>query len=450
VSRGCVSGVCGLWAKQWGGPGIDAASDVAIDVNGDLVIVGVFSGSVNFGGGPLMSSGDPDIFVAKYSPTGEYRWAKRFGGPKADMALNVVTDSAGDIVISALGSQVDFGDGTPKGMQSGLFGDMLIAKLAGANGGHIWSYALSTGTATGYGLAVDKLGDVFWSGSFTTSLMFGVESITSAGASDAFVVKLTAAKGAPVWMKSFGGSSHESARGLGVDGKGDVLVLGNSSSAEVDFGGGPRAGKDADFIGTDLFLLKVSGLTGSHVWSQMFGAAGSDDAKDVAVDASGDAIVTGHIAGVTDIGGDPIGGMSNDALLAKFDGDTGEHRWSRAMGGLSDDLGNDIAVGQTGDVYVLGSFKSSVGDFGGGKLTNPNAPENGSFLAKYAAATGAHMVSAAYGAMTGGFPSSIAVDPSRGNVVLVGSFSGGTNWGDVQLTSAGEADAFLASLGPVP
>ena len=61
-----------LWSKGIGGSGNDEAYSVAVDPAGNVVIVGHFSNSVDFGGGALVSAGAFDIFVAKYDANGAH------------------------------------------------------------------------------------------------------------------------------------------------------------------------------------------------------------------------------------------------------------------------------------------------------------------------------------------------------------------------------------------
>src|SRR5205823_13065707 len=65
----CAAGGQFVWNRQFGGPGMfDAAQGkaVAADSSGNVVVAGSFQGTVNFGTGPMTSSGWDDVFVAKY------------------------------------------------------------------------------------------------------------------------------------------------------------------------------------------------------------------------------------------------------------------------------------------------------------------------------------------------------------------------------------------------
>ena len=77
-------------SERFGGTSDDIAYGVALDGSGNVVIVGQFQNTVDFGGGALTSAGDRDIFVAKYSPSGAYLWARRYGSTSRRTALTTV------------------------------------------------------------------------------------------------------------------------------------------------------------------------------------------------------------------------------------------------------------------------------------------------------------------------------------------------------------------------
>jgi hypothetical protein len=54
-----------LWSKRFGGASSDQALGVAVEGNGSVAVTGVFSGTVDFGGGPLTSAGGSDIFLLR-------------------------------------------------------------------------------------------------------------------------------------------------------------------------------------------------------------------------------------------------------------------------------------------------------------------------------------------------------------------------------------------------
>jgi hypothetical protein len=83
---------------------------------------------VNFGGGGLVSAGVGDIFVAKYSGAdGSHLWSKRFGDTSADSGQGVAVDGSGNAVVTGVfNGTVNFGGG---GLVSAGSDDIFLLKL---------------------------------------------------------------------------------------------------------------------------------------------------------------------------------------------------------------------------------------------------------------------------------------------------------------------------------
>src|SRR5262249_23092536 len=79
---------CGeyIWSQRFGGASADVGQVVTTDRTGNMFVAGFFTGTVNFGGGSITSSGT-DIFLAKFSPTGQYLWAIHTGNGGSNSAL---------------------------------------------------------------------------------------------------------------------------------------------------------------------------------------------------------------------------------------------------------------------------------------------------------------------------------------------------------------------------
>jgi hypothetical protein len=333
-----------------------------VDGVGNVLVTGRFRGTVDFGGGPRTSSGGFDIFVAKFSGVdGSHLWSKRFGSTGSDHGDGVAADSSGNVLLTGFFyGTVDFGGGPRTSTGSS---DIFVVKLSGGDGSHVWSTAFgSINHDQARGIAVDGSGNV---------LVTGFQSTGGTGAEDIFVGKLSGTNGAHLWSSTFGSINSDEARDIAVDGSGNVLVTGlfcrfSTTTCTVDFGGGGLTSAGSD----DIFVAKFSGPDGSHVWSKRFGSTGSDQGSEVAVDSGGNVAVTGLFDGTVDFGG---GGLtsagSGDIFVADFSGVDGSHLWSRGFGSVGTDQGIGAAVDSSGNVLVTGRFQGTV-DFGGTLLTS--------------------------------------------------------------------------------
>ena len=235
-----------VWSKTIGGSGYDQGNAIEADGAGNVFVTGYFgpaTGGVDFGGGGLVSAGMYDVFLVKYSASGQHLWSKRFGGAGNDTGMAVSTDSSGNVVIAgSFENAVDFGGGalTSAGMR-----DVFVAKYS-STGQHLWSKRFGgTGDEVGYGLAVDSAGDVVVSGKFQGSVSFGGATLTSAGGDDIFLAKLSGATGAHSWSKSFGSTSGDVSLGVAVDANKNIAMTGYFTGS-VDFGGGALSSSGLD------------------------------------------------------------------------------------------------------------------------------------------------------------------------------------------------------------
>jgi hypothetical protein len=87
---------------------------VATDAQNDVLVTGALTGSVDFGGGALTSAGGKDIFVVKLDEGGSHLFSHRYGDAgSAQEGQAITTDSDGNIVLAGVfDGSVDFGVGT--------------------------------------------------------------------------------------------------------------------------------------------------------------------------------------------------------------------------------------------------------------------------------------------------------------------------------------------------
>lgn len=432
-----------LWSKTIGGPSSELGNSIAVDGNGDVLVTGYFNGTVNFGGGNLVSAGNDDIFVAKYSgTTGAYIWARRFGSTATDQGDSIAVDSAGDVFVTGqFQGTIDFG-GPP--LASAGNSDIFLVKLSGTDGSHGWARRFgSTGIDLGNAVAVDSAGNATISGVFALTVDFGGVPVASAGGNDIFVAKYNGTTSSHIWSKGFGGTGAESGEGVAADSNGNVFVTGNFSSSSITFGGSAltNAGN------TDAFLTKLAAADGSHVWSKRFGGSNADVGTSVGIDGSGSVFSAGVFASATiDLGGGPQANSgSTDVFLGKFN-NGGTHQWSKAYGGGGADFCTGVAVGNAGDLLITGNFFATT-NFGGVSLNNSGDADI--IVAKYAGSDGAHQWSRRFGNADRDFSRSVMVD-SAGNALITGDYSSSTlDFGGGPLTNTGgtnSADIFIAKL----
>ncbi len=187
-----------MWAKRAGGSGStsnDVGFGIAVDVNGNSYVTGFFPGSATFGldeleQTTLTSTGDIDIFVAKYNSSGDLVWAKKAGGSGGDMGAGIAVDVNGNSYVTGyFEGSATFGGTT---LTSAGGGDLFVVKY---NSSGILEWVKQSNSSSsdywvlGVGIAVDPSGNSYVTGFFSGSATFGGATLTSAGDRDIFVAK---------------------------------------------------------------------------------------------------------------------------------------------------------------------------------------------------------------------------------------------------------------------
>jgi hypothetical protein len=301
-----------VWAKQFGDSNAQAVRGIGTDANGNVYFAGAYVGSVDFGGGPLTSAGNADVFIAKLSPAGGYVWAKLFGDTNSQTANALAADASGNTAMTGqIFGTVNFGGGN---LVTAGAGDVYVAAFD-ATGALRWAKAWGDSAAqTGNGVAIDASGNVILGGAFKGNLNLGGTTLVNPGGTttnDAFVAKFDA-MGNHLWSKRFGDSTDQSVNAVAVDASGNVLATG-SFNGTIDCGTGPITSAGA----SDVFVVKYS-PSGTCLQARRYGNndTGAQTGRGIAADASGNVWVYGDFTGTLDV---DIGSLTSaDAKLDAF------------------------------------------------------------------------------------------------------------------------------------
>ena len=427
LSRAQVAGVTAgdpacqfsqAFTGPWSSAGQIRYEAMALDGQGNIVVAGSFSGRQNFGGGDLVSHGDVDIFIAKYSSSGAYLWSQGIGGAGNDWAKAVAVDAGGNIIITSWSGSgaVDFGGG-PVSIVSGY-----LAKYS-PDGSYQWARSLATNVSDGTALQTDSYGNIIVGGTFVGPCDFGGGPIPSVASGDAFLAEYSPT-GAYLWARRAGGSTAYGTfvSQVAVDHSGDLVMTGYTTGAG-DMGGVSFPG----FGGTDIFLTKYS-ATGSPLWSLNLGGGGADRGKGVAIDSLNNIVMTGF--------------LGSNIFLSKYS-PSGGSLWSESFPTVLASLenGNGVAVDGGDNIVITGAVTGDI-NLGGGTL--PMTPGDGNpntYIAEYTSA-GSHVWSTRFPnlipANSPGFNAGKNIETdSGGNVIVFGEFSDKIDLGAGVLTNTG-------------
>ena len=369
---------------------------------------------------------------------GPVQWSKGFGDPSGQYVHGMAVDGAGNVLITgSFAGSVDFGGGV---LTSAGANDIFVAKLD-PNGAHLWSKRFGAAQEqSGRGIAADATGNVYVTGNFIGSVNFGGGALGSDDCcffEDVFVMKLDP-QGNFVWAKDFGDGAAQTARAIASDAQGNVVVVGDFQG-NLDFGGGPL--KAAGVGAVDVFVTKLT-TAGGHLWSKRFGDAADQSAEEVALDGTGNVVLTGYASGSIDFGKGPLAAPGKSAAFVAKLNPGGDTTWASIFGAEARGLGVD--VDPAGDVAVVGSFKGTI-DLGGGELASGGS--NDTVFVGLLDPQGKHTWSHVYG--SGSSQATSVVIDGKGKVIVGGSFTESIDFGGPNLTSAGGLDAFLVKLDSV-
>ncbi|MEZ4296262.1 MAG: hypothetical protein R3B70_14925 [Polyangiaceae bacterium] len=395
----------------------DDARGVAVDAQGNILVVGSFNGSgLDFGGGPLPYQGEPgypdgNLYVAKYDSAGNHLYSRGFGGDEIAYAEAVATDAAGNVfVVGHLSGHIDF-DGTmlfaPNDPGQYRY-DAIVVKLSPSLD-VLWAknYGNNDYTQLGLDIAVDSQGNPVVTGGLFDQADFGAGTIGEITEWTSFVLKLSGDTGDTQFSLAFGNwgaVSHNyydyHSLGVALAPDDDIVLAGTLAGPAYFF---------EEFANTDgqedAYVARIAADGKSLRWLKTFHGApqggdadGSQWMGPVAVDACGDVIVGGAFTETLSIGGAvetvKVGDPADaDGFLAKLAGDTGDVLWHRVFGDAGWQEPSAVAVDPWGNIAVAGAVSDAVGyqgvDFGPGigVLSPKVAPEpdyrEDAFVVKY-------------------------------------------------------------------
>ncbi len=292
-----------------------------------------------------------------------------------------------------------------------------------------WRAFGGSGTDEATAAAVDSDGNIYITGSFQGTVNLGGVDLDSAGSSPDVFVASYSSTGTHRWSRAAGTNGVGSA--ITVDPSGNVYVTGYFFGS-ANFGGAALASG----AGTAAFVASFDS-NGIHRWS--LAGVSSDTAwgKAIATDTDGNVYLTGSIYGTANFGGTDLVSSGTDIFVASYTSG-GAHRWSRSDGG-PDSTGDAISVDNAGNVYVAGHYTGTA-HFG---TTLVSAGGSDAFVQRLTDAGSPRWTRSAGG--TGEDVANGVATDSRGNIYLVGAFSGSASFGSQELMSAGRKDCFVAS-----
>lgn len=383
------------WAKAWGGPNIDEMGKVLLLSDGNLLIPGIFSETVDFDQNPAttennLTADGRDGFFMKVTPNGELIWVRQITGTGTAAPSFAAEDASGNIYISGhFNGTSDFDPDPAAAAVANVNGgpntqDNIFIIRYDANGLVVtsnWIHHIGLGTRTERisDMKVDASGlyitGHFWE-FFAIDGSLVAPTVSSAGGTDVFVMKMALNNGSTTWLRTIGNSFAsgnvitEASDGIALHGD-DLFLYANCSPGSTDLD--PTSGTfPITSVDGDPYIVKLDVDGNFQTAFRYTMTAGSSNGANITVDDDGFIYTTGQfLEGTVDFGGgvtleNPSGSL--DAFIVKHQ-PNGTVVWAKKFDTivLNYVYGGYLQIFENGDVLIGGMFGGTI-DFDPGPL----------------------------------------------------------------------------------
>ena len=252
-----------------------------------------------------------------------------------------------------------------------------IVKWSNSFGGSFDDFSQSVTT--------DTSGNVYIAGYFLSSdITFGSTSLKNSNSNNLhiFVAKYDSL-GKVLWAKSSGDNDIGYTRSITIDKNGNILVCGIFNSSSITFGSITLTNYD----GYGKWFLVKYDPNGNVIWAKSpIISTSSNGLTSLSTDKAGNIYALGYFQDLSIIFGSTT--LYNniapyqDICLVKFD-TSGNTLWANNLGGENHDVGNSLSVDLNGNIFVTGSFTSSIINLGKTVLVNKGPGNSDILIVKY-------------------------------------------------------------------
>lgn len=163
------------WIRQFGTSSIDWPTGITEDNDNNVYVSGFTNGALPGN----TNSGGRDVFVVKFSSSGDILWIKQFGSDKDDYGNSIAIDIHGNIFVGG-----DTKGGFDGNLNNG-YNDIFLSKIDNS-GNRIWTKQLgSSNTDFCSGIVTDNFGNIYIVGETYGS----IDGNYNLGGDDAIIIK---------------------------------------------------------------------------------------------------------------------------------------------------------------------------------------------------------------------------------------------------------------------
>ncbi|MEO6303272.1 MAG: gliding motility-associated C-terminal domain-containing protein [Bacteroidia bacterium] len=364
-----------LWAfKISGATGDEEVRGVAVDPSGNVYVTGSFNSTTDFDPSAsifnLTSAGGTDGFLAKYSSVGSFLWAVKFGGANNEDSFKMAVDANGIYITGSYESiPTTFYSYSSAITKTTFFNsnqlNMFGAKYD-ANG--VVQWVISGGSnLDDYGVKViADASNVYFIGIYYHDISFkSATGISSAimpdeqhNEANTFILQVTQA-GNLGWQTNITtstGGKNVNGHSIAQD-AGNIYVTGQSDG-NINFKYPTPTLTQAVSTLNDLFLAKLSKVSGTFLWKTNATGNGTGDqiGRALDVDGLGNIILGGNFntgLNYTSVSGPNFTASAQDVFITGYN-NAGTFLWSYKAGGAATENFNGLDTDNFGNVYLAG------------------------------------------------------------------------------------------------
>ena len=347
------------WAWAGGGYGGSEGWAVCTDPWGNVFGAGFpYGASVSFGSTVLSGFGTRGAIVVKYDAAGNLIWANGTQNGTAG-PIDIAADDAGNLYLYGFNQSSSVTIGTvvltnADSTQTDLFiakyspsGNVLWAKNIGdVAPGWLSGFSYSGGIVTHEGaifITAPYFDSVASIGSFVLT-----NTDPSGNTADLFISKMDGS-GNVLWVKAFGGNATDISEDIAITPLGNIYITGSFYSSELSFG---ATSLSCSPPSSDIFVAKFDN-SGNPIWAKS-SAGGGAAVSAVATDLQDNAFIVGSYYGSFSLGSINIAApASTAAFVAKYLSD-GSVDWVKNINGNTELAGYDVAVDACENVWMSG------------------------------------------------------------------------------------------------
>lgn len=345
-----------VYSSYLGGPEQDGPLNVAVDMTGAAYVVGVARSNFPNVNALYDYGGNQDGFIVKLHPSGtSLVYATYLGGSEYDRIRGVAVDQDGNAYVAGLTRSSDFP--TKRAFQKKYSGndDAFLAEINATGSKLVFSTFFGGSEADdGRTVKIDEKGNVYLVGETSSTDIPTKKAFQkkNAGQIDTYLAKFNKRGRKLLYSTYLGGTENDGCRSLDLDIYGNIYILGTTNSTDFPLKRPLYDGLAGDH---DMFLAKFNPKAKKILFSTYFGGPRWDNGTKVVVDVDNTIYVRGYTESKKFPTKDAVMKKyqgKGDAVLAQFSADGQSLIFSTFFGGSEWDRGVGFALDYMGGIYL--------------------------------------------------------------------------------------------------